>query len=62
MKRIVCLALSTLLVAGAAGCAYEEHAQYSRAPGYYSNDYGYYPERHYNSRGDYYRNYKGIDG
>ncbi|MBS0540746.1 MAG: hypothetical protein JSR47_18435, partial [Proteobacteria bacterium] len=50
------------LVAGAAGCAYEEHAQYSRAPGYYSNDYGYYPERHYNSRGDYYRNYKGIDG
>jgi hypothetical protein len=61
MKSIICLVATTLLTAGLAGCAYEEHHDYARA-GYYSNDYGYYPEHHYGSRGDYYRHYNGIDG
>jgi hypothetical protein len=28
----------------------------------YGSGYGYYPSRNYNSRGDYYRHYNGIDG
>jgi hypothetical protein len=61
MKSIICLALATLLTAGLGACTYEEHHEYARA-GYYNNDYGYYPEKHYTSEGDYYRHYNGIDG
>ena len=62
MKSIIGLALAALLTAGVSGCSYEEHHEYSRAPGYYNNDNGYYPERHYTTRSDYYRHYNGIDG
>ena len=60
MRSIICLAVAMLLTAGVSACTYEEHHEYARA-GYY-NDYGYFPERHYESRGDYYRHYNGIDG
>ena len=62
MRSIVCLAIAALLTAGVSACSYEEHHEYARAPGYYTNDYGYYPEKHYYSEGDYYRHYNGIDG
>jgi hypothetical protein len=61
MKSIICLVAATLLTAGLAGCAYEDHQEYARS-GYYTNDYGYSPDRQYQSRGDYYRHYNGIDG
>ncbi len=61
MRSIICLAVATLLTAGVSACSYEEHHEYARA-GYDNSDYGYYPERHYQSRGDYYRHYNGIDG
>jgi hypothetical protein len=61
MRSIICLAVAMLLTAGVSACSYEEHNDTARA-GYYNSDYGYYPERHYYSRGDYYRHYNGIDG
>ena len=60
MRSIICLAVAMLLTAGVSACSYEQH-DYARA-GYYNSDAGYYPERHYQSRGDYYRHYNGIDG
>jgi hypothetical protein len=60
MKSVICLAVATLLAASLGACSYEEHHDYARAG--YSNDYGYYPQKHYDSRGDYYRHYNGIDG
>jgi hypothetical protein len=59
MKSIICLVVVTMLTAGVAGCAYEHH-EYARSG--YTNDDGYYPTTHYQSREDYYRHYKGIDG
>ncbi len=61
MKSIKFLVVATLLTAGLAGCSYEEHHEYAHA-GTYNNGYGYYPEKHYTSEGDYYRHYNGIDG
>jgi hypothetical protein len=61
MRSIVSLAIAALLTVGVSACSYEEHHEYARA-GYYNNDYGYYPEKHYYSQGDYYRHYNGIDG
>ncbi len=60
MKSIICLVVATMLMAGLAGCAYEQHTEYARAG--YTNDYGYSTGKHYQSRGDYYRHYNGIDG
>ena len=61
MRSIICLAIVALLTAGVSACSYQEHQEYARA-GYYNNDNGYFPERPYYSRGDYYRHYNGIDG
>ena len=61
MRSIICIAVATLLTAGVSACSYEEHRDSGRAA-YYNSDSGYYPERHYQSRSDYYRHYNGIDG
>lgn len=60
MKSIICLVVATMLTTGVAGCSYEHHDAYARAG--YTSDSGYYPTTHYQSREDYYRHYKGIDG
>jgi hypothetical protein len=63
MKTLMSLFLFATLSAGFTGCAYYERDRY--VPVYGSYDYryqSYYPERHYDSKWDYYRHFNGIDG
>jgi hypothetical protein len=68
MKSTISLIVATMLVGTLVGCEpayYDRHENRSAYPssGYgYGSGYGYYPSRNYNSRGDYYRHYNGIDG
>jgi hypothetical protein len=61
MKGVICLALAAMLAGVLGGCE-ASYSDRQYAQGYVPAEHGFYSHKVYHSQGDFYRNYKGIDG